>query len=111
MNKGVGFMNTYLYSIKMGFIFFPILAILITFPYIISQYRKYGSILVLRSIIIYSFVLYLLVIYFLVILTIITFRVFKKIIKCFRKNLIAFFTFYKYYMMFIFNIVIKFYKR
>lgn len=61
-------MNTYLYSIKMGFIFFPILAILITFPYIISQYRKYGSILVLRSIIIYSFVLYLLVIYFLVIL-------------------------------------------
>lgn len=61
-------MSTYLYAMRMAFLFFPLLAILVTLPYIISQYRKYGSILVLRSVIIYSFILYLLVIYFLVIL-------------------------------------------
>lgn len=61
-------MNTYLYAIKTAFVFFPVLAILVTLPYILSQYRKYGSILILRSAIIYSFILYLLVIYFLVIL-------------------------------------------
>ena len=61
-------MSNYIYAIRTAFLLFPILAILITLPYIISQYRKYGSILVLRSAIIYSFILYLLVIYFLVIL-------------------------------------------
>lgn len=61
-------MSNYIYAIRTALLLFPILAILITLPYIISQYRKYGSILVLRSAIIYSFILYLLVIYFLVIL-------------------------------------------
>ncbi len=61
-------MNSYVYAIKAAVILFPFLAVLITLPYMISQYRKYGSILFLRTIVIYSFILYLLVIYFLVIL-------------------------------------------
>lgn len=61
-------MDRYLYAIKTGILLFPILAVIITIPYIIHQYRKYGSLLFLRSVIIYSFILYLLIIYFLVIL-------------------------------------------
>ncbi len=58
----------YIDIIKKSFLFFPIIALLITIPFIISNYHKYGSIHKLRVFIIYSFVLYLLTIYFLVIL-------------------------------------------
>lgn len=61
-------MNTYLYAMKTAFLFFPVIAFLIMLPYIISQYKKYGSILISKSILLYSFILYLVVIYFLVIL-------------------------------------------
>ena len=47
---------------------FPFLAFLITLPYIIYNYNKYGSVLFVRTIIIYSFVLYLLSAYFLIIM-------------------------------------------
>ncbi|HAB66149.1 MAG TPA: VanZ family protein, partial [Firmicutes bacterium] len=58
----------YVKAIKSSFLFFPLVALLITVPFIISNYHKYGSIHKLRTFIIYSFVLYLLTIYFLVIL-------------------------------------------
>ena len=61
-------MNMYLIPIKAAITVFPLMAILITFPYMIYQYRKYGSIPLFRSVIMYSFVLYLLCMYFLVIL-------------------------------------------
>ena len=61
-------MNTYLYAMKTAFLFFPVIAFLIMLPYVLSQYKKYGSILLFKSILLYSFVLYLVVIYFLVIL-------------------------------------------
>ncbi len=61
-------MNSYLYAMKTAFLFFPIIAIILTLPYVISQYKKYGSLLVFKTAIIYSFILYLIVIYFLVIL-------------------------------------------
>lgn len=61
-------MNSYLYAMKTAFLFFPIIAIILTLPYVISQYKRYGSLLVFRTAIIYSFILYLIVIYFLVIL-------------------------------------------
>lgn len=47
---------------------FPILAIIITIPYMLNQYSKYGSLPPIRVIIFYSFILYLLSSYFLVIL-------------------------------------------
>ena len=65
-------MDKYIYIIKMGFVAFPFLAFLITFPFMIHNYHKYGSISKLRTIIIYSFVLYLLCAYFLIILPLLT---------------------------------------
>lgn len=47
---------------------FPLIAALITFPYVLYNYHKHGSILSLRIVIVYSFILYLLCTYFLVIL-------------------------------------------
>ncbi len=64
----VKYMNTYLFSIKTAIIVFPIIAFIITLPFMIYNYNKYGSINKLRTLIIYSFVLYLLCAYFLVIL-------------------------------------------
>lgn len=61
-------MTIYLIPIKTALLLFPILALIITIPFIIKQYRSYGSILVLRAIIIYSFVFYLLCAYFLTML-------------------------------------------
>lgn len=58
----------YLNSIKAAMLFFPVLALLITLPYMIVNYRKYGSVNKLRTLILYSFILYLLTIYLLVIL-------------------------------------------
>ncbi len=61
-------MEVYLESIKTAILLFPFLAFLITIPYLIFQYRKYGSVPLIRSVIIYTFILYLLAAYFLVIL-------------------------------------------
>lgn len=58
----------YLITIKTAFVVFPLIALLITIPFIIHNYHKYGSINPLRTLIIYSFILYLITIYFLVIL-------------------------------------------
>lgn len=58
----------YLNTFKTAFLLFPIVALLITIPFIIIEYHKYGSINKLRTLIIYSFILYLMNIYFLVIL-------------------------------------------
>ena len=61
-------MQSYLYAIKTAIFIFPIIALLITLPYILYNYHKYGSISFMRTIIVYSFILYLINIFFLVIL-------------------------------------------
>ena len=61
-------MEVYLESIKTAFLIFPFLAFLITIPYLLLQYHKYGSVPLIRSSIVYTFILYLLTAYFLVIL-------------------------------------------
>ena len=61
-------MEVYLEPIKTALLLFPFLAFLITIPYLIFQYRKYGSVPLIRSTIIYTFILYLLSAYFMVIL-------------------------------------------
>lgn len=61
-------MSNYFISIKTAMLVFPIVALLITIPFILVQYHKYGSIHKFRTFIIYSFILYLMVVYFLVIL-------------------------------------------
>lgn len=61
-------MGSYLETIQTSVLFFPLIALLFTTPYMISQYHKYGAIHTFRTLIIYSFILYLLTAYFLVIL-------------------------------------------
>ncbi len=61
-------MSNYLKPIITAIITFPIIALLFTLPYIIFQYRKYGSIPLLRGLVVYSFILYLISAYFLIIL-------------------------------------------
>ena len=58
---------SYLEAIKIALFTFPFLAFLITIPFILWQYHKYGSINKLRVLIIYSFVLYMICVYFLAI--------------------------------------------
>ncbi len=61
-------MSVYIYPIKAGLMIFPVLALIFTIPYIISQYRKYGAMLLTRIVVVYSFILYLLCAYFMVLL-------------------------------------------
>lgn len=53
-------MSVYLIPLQSALLLFPFLAAMITLPYIIIQYRKYGSILPIRVLIVYSFIFYLL---------------------------------------------------
>ncbi|MCA5013368.1 MULTISPECIES: VanZ family protein [unclassified Enterococcus] len=61
-------MSAYTVPIKTAMIVFPFLAFAISFVLVIREYRKYGTFLLWRAIILYSFVFYLLCAYFLVIL-------------------------------------------
>ncbi|WP_139653240.1 NAD(P)H-hydrate epimerase [Raoultibacter phocaeensis] len=61
-------MSVYTNNIITAAIAFPFIAFVITVPYMIYQYRKFGSIPWLRTLIVYSFVFYLMCAYFLVIL-------------------------------------------
>lgn len=60
-------MNQYIQSIREAILFFPVVALIITLPYLIYNYRRRGSVWSLRVLIIYSFILYLLCCFFLVI--------------------------------------------
>ena len=59
---------SYLTTLKTAFLLFPFVAFIVTIPFILIEYHKYGSISKIRVLIIYSFILYLITIYFLVIL-------------------------------------------
>lgn len=61
-------MSVYTNNIIAAAIAFPVIALAITAPYMIYQYRKFGSIPWIRTLIVYSFVFYLLCAYFLVVL-------------------------------------------
>lgn len=61
-------LESHLYAITTAIVIFPLLAGLFTVPYMIHQYRTYGSLMMLRVLIVYSFIFYLLCVYFLVIL-------------------------------------------
>lgn len=61
-------MHSYLEIIKQASISFPVIAVAFSVPYLIYNYKKYGSIMSLRIWIIYSFILYLLCTYCLIIL-------------------------------------------
>src|SRR5574344_460177 len=61
-------MNDYINIIKIAIAFFPFIAFLITMPFVLIEYHKFGSISFLKSFIIYTFVFYIICAYFLIIL-------------------------------------------
>ena len=61
-------MQIYLETISEAAFVFPVLALLITLPYMLVQYHRYGAVLALRTAIVYSFVFYLLTSFFLTLL-------------------------------------------
>ena len=61
-------MEIYLKPIISACYIFPILAIIFTIPYILYEYNKYGSLLVIRTAIVYTFIFYMLTSYFMTIL-------------------------------------------
>ena len=61
-------MEIYLKPIISACYIFPILAIIFTIPYILYEYNKYGSLLVIRTGIVYTFIFYMLTSYFMTIL-------------------------------------------
>ncbi len=61
-------MNVYVSNIVLAAVAFPLLAFVITLPYLVFQYRKFGSVPWLHTLVVYSFVFYLLCAYFLVLL-------------------------------------------
>lgn len=61
-------MSNYINIIKESFFYFPLVAAILTIPYILFSYHRYGSLLSWRIAIVYSFIFYLLTAYFLVIL-------------------------------------------
>lgn len=61
-------MDSYLYPIERAMIQFPIIAFLLTIPFVLYNYRKYGSISFVRSFILFTFIFYLQCAFYLVIL-------------------------------------------
>lgn len=61
-------MSAYLIPIQVAMMVFPFIAFCLTLPYVIYQYYKYGSIPILRTLIIFSFIYYLINAYFMTIL-------------------------------------------
>lgn len=61
-------MEVYKIPIEFAFIVFPLVAFILTIPFLIHQYRKYGAIPILKSACFYSLILYLICAYFLVML-------------------------------------------
>ena len=59
---------SYVNVIKIAIFVFPIVCLLLTLPFVIFHYRKYGTVSFFRCFILYSFFFYLLCTYFLVIL-------------------------------------------
>lgn len=61
-------MEVYKIPIEFAFIVFPFIAFILTIPFLIHQYRKYGAIPFVKSACFYSLILYLICAYFLVML-------------------------------------------
>jgi glycopeptide antibiotics resistance protein len=61
-------MSSYLIPIRAAIFSFPILALVIALPFLIVQYRRYGSFTFSRAFVLYSFIFYMMTAYFMVIL-------------------------------------------
>lgn len=64
----MSYLMSYVHPILNALLIFPFVAALFTVPYLIVQYRRFGAIPMLRSVIVYSFILYMMCAFFLTIL-------------------------------------------
>jgi glycopeptide antibiotics resistance protein len=64
----VAVVNAYLIPLSTAAVVFPLIALALTIPYALYSYHRYGSISILRSLVLFSFVFYLQCAYYLVIL-------------------------------------------
>lgn len=61
-------MDVYLYPLKTAALWFLLAAFLLSVPYMIYCYRKYGEVSILRTFVVFAFIYYMISAYFLVIL-------------------------------------------
>ena len=61
-------MEIYKLPIQVAIIVFPIIAFILTLHFLVYEYRKYGSIHIIKSVVFFSFILYIITAYFMVIL-------------------------------------------
>lgn len=51
-------MSNFAYDIQLGFLAFPLVAILLAMPYALYQYRRFGAISVWKTFVVFTFILY-----------------------------------------------------
>ena len=61
-------MTEYLHNIELGILTFPLLAFLMSLPYALWQYRRYGSVPVWKTAVVFAFAFYLLCAFYMVVL-------------------------------------------
>lgn len=61
-------MAVYLFPIKIALIFFPIISMVLSIPYAVFSYRKYGKINLFRTFIFFTFIFYIMTAFFLTLL-------------------------------------------
>lgn len=51
-------MNNFIYDIQLGFLAFPLVALLLAVPYALYQYRRFGAISIWKTFVVFTFILY-----------------------------------------------------
>lgn len=51
-------MSNFIYDIQLGFLAFPLVALLLAVPYALYQYRRFGAISIWKTFVVFTFILY-----------------------------------------------------
>ena len=51
-------MRNFIYDIQLGFLAFPLVALLLALPYALHQYRRFGAISIWKTFVVFTFILY-----------------------------------------------------
>lgn len=51
-------MSNFIYDIQLGFLAFPLVALLLAVPYVLYQYRRFGAISIWKTFVVFTFILY-----------------------------------------------------
>lgn len=51
-------MSNFVYDIQLGFLAFPLVAILLALPYALYQYRRFGAVSIWKTFVVFTFILY-----------------------------------------------------